>query len=70
MPLAEFVDRGDADACAVAVEYDERGKIVPVVYVRRAGKLAEYVLPPNPLHEFDTAEHRTELAARLALLLG
>ena len=46
------------------------GRIVPVVYVRRAGKLAEYVLPPNPLHEFDTDEHRTELAARLAPLLG
>jgi thioredoxin reductase len=31
VPLAEFVDRGDADACAAAIEYDEGGRIVPVV---------------------------------------
>ena len=41
VPLAEFVDRGGGDACAVAIEYDADGTIVPVVYVRRAGKLAE-----------------------------
>jgi hypothetical protein len=70
VPLAEFVDRGDTDACAAAVEYDERGRVVPAVYVRRAGKLTDHILPPHPLHEFDTDEHRTELAARLAPLLG
>jgi hypothetical protein len=70
VPLAEFVDRGDADACAAAIEYDEGGRIVPVVYVRRSGKLTDHVLPPHPLHAFDTDEHRTELAARLAPLLA
>jgi thioredoxin reductase len=70
VPLAEFVDRGDSDSCAAAIEYDEGGRIVPVVYVRRAGKLTEHVLPPHPLHAFDTDEHRTELAARLAPFLA
>jgi thioredoxin reductase len=69
VPLAEFVDRDARDACAVAVEYDTDGKIVPVVYIRRSGKLAEHVLAPNPLHAFDTDEHRTELAARVTPLL-
>jgi hypothetical protein len=70
VPLAEFVDRGGADACAVAIEYDPGGRIVPAVYVRRAGRLTEHVLPPHPLHTFDTDEHRRELAARLAPLLS
>jgi hypothetical protein len=69
VPLAEFVDRGPRDACAVAIEYDTDGKIVPVVYIRQSGKLAEHVLPPNPLHAFDTDEHRSELTARVAPLL-
>ena len=71
VPLAEFVD-GDgayADACAVSVEYGIDGTIVPAVYVRRAGRLAEHVLPPHPLHAFDTEEHRAEVAARVAPLL-
>ena len=67
--LAEFVDRGARDACAVVIEYDTDGKIVPVVYIRRAGTLTEHVLPSNPLHAFDTDEHRNELAARVAPLL-
>jgi hypothetical protein len=69
VPLAEFVDRDARDACAVAVEYDTDGKIVPVVYIRRSGKLAEHVLPPNPLHAFDTDEHRGELAGYVTPLL-
>jgi hypothetical protein len=43
---------------------------VPVVYVRRAGALVEHTLPPLPLHVFDTDDHRRELEARLAPLLG
>jgi thioredoxin reductase len=70
IPLAEFVDRGGADACAVAIEYDPDGRIVPAVYLRRAGRLTEHVLPPHPLHTFDTDDHRRELAARLAPLLS
>jgi thioredoxin reductase len=70
VPLAEFVDRGTADACAIAIEYDARGTIVPVVYVRRAGELVEHPLPPHPLFAFDSDEHRRELAARLEPLLA
>jgi thioredoxin reductase len=70
VPLAEFVDRDARDGCAVAIEYGADGTITPVVYVRRAGKLAEHILPPHPLYAFDTDEHRSEVAARLAPLLA
>jgi thioredoxin reductase len=69
VPLAAFVDADGADACAVTVEYGIEGTIVPVVYVRRAGRIAEHVLPAHPLHLFDTDEHRDEVAARVAPLL-
>src|SRR4029079_19007535 len=32
VPLADFVDRDEGDPCAVAVEYDADGTIMPVVY--------------------------------------
>ena len=67
VPLADFVDR-EGDACAVAVEYDADGTIIPVVYVRRGGHLLEHALPPHPLHMFDTEEHRQQLATSLAPL--
>jgi hypothetical protein len=70
VPLAHFVDHDDGDACAVAVEYDAAGAIVPVVYVRRRGRLAEYVMPPHPLHAFDGDEYRAELQARLDPVLA
>jgi thioredoxin reductase len=70
VPLADFVDRDGCDACAVAVEYDADGTIIPVVYLRRGGRLVEHSLPPHPLHTFDTAEHRQQLAACLAPLLS
>jgi thioredoxin reductase len=69
VPLADFVDRDGTDAAAVAVELDVNGAIVPVVYIRRSGHLSEYLLPPHPLHNFETEEHRRELAARLEPLL-
>jgi thioredoxin reductase len=69
VPLADFVDRDGADGCALAVEYDGDGGIVPVVYVRRGGNLVERSLPPHPLHVFDTDEHRRELAACIAPLV-
>jgi thioredoxin reductase len=70
VPLADFVDREDGDACAVAVEYDADGTVIPVVYVRQGGRLVEHSLPPHPLHTFDTDEHRQQLAACLAPLLS
>jgi thioredoxin reductase len=70
VPLADFVDRDRGDACAVAIEYDADGTIIPVVYVRRGGRLAETSLPPHPLHTFGTNEHRQQLAACVAPLLS
>jgi hypothetical protein len=70
VPLADFVDRDGGDACAVAVEYGADGTIIPVVYVRRGGRLVEHALPPHPLHTFDTDEHRRELTACVAPLLS
>jgi thioredoxin reductase len=68
VPLADFVDRDGGDACAVAVEYDADGTIIPVVYVRQGGRLVEHALPPHPLHRFDTDEHRRQLEECLAPL--
>ena len=70
VPLADFVDRDGGDACAVAVEYDADGTIIPVVYVRQGGRLVESSLPAHPLHTFGTDEHRRELSAFLAPLLS
>jgi hypothetical protein len=70
LPLEDFLDSGGLDAVAVAIELDAQATIVPVVYVRRSGRIAEHVLPPHPLHAFDGDEHRRELEARLRPLLG
>jgi len=70
VPLADFVDRDGGDACAAAVEYDADGTIIPVVYVRRGGRMVEHALSPNPLHVFDTDEHRRQLAESLAPFLS
>jgi thioredoxin reductase len=70
VPLADFVDRDRGDACAVAVEYDADGTIIPVVYIRRGGRLEEHALLPHPLHQFDTDEHRQQLAACFAPVLS
>ena len=69
VPLAQFVDHDEGDACAVAVEYDPGGAIVPALYVRHQGRLSEHILPPHPLHAFDGDDYREELAARLDGLL-
>jgi thioredoxin reductase len=69
VPLEAFVDR-TGDACAVAVEYSADGTIIPVVYVRRGGRLVEYPLQSHPLHTFGTHEHHQVLAACLAPLLS
>jgi hypothetical protein len=69
VPLADFVDRDGNDACAVTVEYDADGTIIPVVYVRRDGHLVEHPLPRHPLHAFGTEGHREQVAECLVPLL-
>ena len=68
VPLAHFVDASGPPAVAAAIEVDPNGTVVPVVYVRQSGRVDEHVLPSHPLRQFDGAEHRAELEARLRLL--
>jgi thioredoxin reductase len=70
VPLQLFVDGQGADGVAVAVEADPQGAIYPAVYVRRDNVVTEHLLPPNPLLDFETAEHRAQLTAALAPLLS
>jgi thioredoxin reductase len=70
LPLQHFVDSGGPDAVAVAVEANPKGENYPAVYVRRANVITEQLLPTNPLLDFETAEHRAQLTAALAPLLG
>jgi hypothetical protein len=58
------------DAVAVTVETDAAGDIHPAVYVRRAGRLGEHLLPSDPLLDFATAEHRAALTGALGGLVG
>jgi thioredoxin reductase len=70
LPLQHFVDSGGADGVAVAVEANPKAEIYPAIYVRKDNAITEHLLPPNPLLDFETAEHRAQLAAALAPLLG
>lgn len=65
VPLAHFVDAGGPDAVAVVLETDQTGDHHPAVYIRRGGKVTEHVLPSNPLHDFETAEHKAQLTSLL-----
>jgi len=69
VPLQLFVDGEGADGVAVAVEANPKGEIYPAVYVRKGNVLTEHLLPPNPLLDFETVEHRAQIAAALAPLL-
>ena len=70
LPLQHFVDSGGPDAVAVAVEANPKGENYPAIYVRKANAISEHLLPANPLLDFETAEHRAQLTAALAPLLG
>ncbi|HVR89231.1 MAG TPA: NAD(P)-binding domain-containing protein [Candidatus Limnocylindria bacterium] len=70
LPLQHFVDSAGPDGLAIAVEANPKGEIYPAVYVRNDNALTEHLLPPNPLLDFETAEHRAQLGAALAPLLG
>ena len=70
LPLQHFVDSGGADGVAAAVEANPKGENYAAIYVRRANAIAEHLLPTNPLLDFETAEHRAQLAAALAPILS
>jgi thioredoxin reductase len=68
-PLEAFVDEGGPDAVAVAVETDADGDIHPAVYVRRGGRVQEYLLPSDQQHDFAGPEHRAQLDGVIGDLL-
>ena len=65
-PLERFVDATGPDAVAVTVETDATGAIFPGVYVRRAGRVHEAELDPDPVDAFDGEAYRHALATLLA----
>ena len=64
-PLASFVDAAGPDGVAMTVETTDTGDIHPAVYVRRASKVDDHPLAPNPLLDFTTQEHHAHLAGLL-----
>jgi hypothetical protein len=70
VPLQLFVDGQGPDGVAVTVEANPTGDIYPAVYVRKSNVLTEHLLPSNPLLDFETAEHRKQLAEALAPLFA
>jgi thioredoxin reductase len=70
LPLQLFVDSGGPDGVAVAVEANAAGDIYPAVYIRKRNAISEHLLPSNPLLDFETAEHRKQLADALQPVLG
>ena len=65
LPLQLFVDSQGPDGVAVAVEANPAGELYPAVYVRKDNAITEHLLPTNPLLDFETAEHRKQLADAL-----
>lgn len=65
VPLTTFLDGSGRDGVALSVEADGSGAIYPVAYVRRGGTTSEHPLPPNPMFDFATPEHRAALADAL-----
>jgi hypothetical protein len=61
LPLAHFLDGTDGDAVAASVEVDERGAIVPMIYLRRRGEITEHPFESHPLHDYEAERYRSEL---------
>ena len=53
MPLAIYLDAVEDDGAAASVEVDERGTILPTLYLRDRGEIGEHQLDPHPLHEYE-----------------
>jgi hypothetical protein len=68
LPLQLFVDGSGADGIAVTVEANAAGELYPAVYVRKGNVISEHLLPSNPLLDFETVEHRKQVADALAPL--
>ena len=69
-PLAHFVDGGEVNAVAVALEANGKDDPYPAIYVRAGRALSEHLLPPHPLLDFEGADYRAQLTAALKPVLG
>jgi hypothetical protein len=65
VPLSTFLDEGGPDGVALTIEADGSGAIYPALYLRRDGAIEEQLLPPNPLLDVRTSEHREQVASIL-----
>jgi hypothetical protein len=61
LPLAHFLDATEGDAVAASIEVDERGAIVPMIYVRRKGEITEHSFESHPLHNYEADSYRREI---------
>jgi thioredoxin reductase len=70
-PLAHFVDASGPDAIAITVETgpEPNHERRPAVYIRRAGRAEEHILPSNQMLDFHTPDHRMEIERLVAPLL-
>ena len=70
-PLAHFADRGgEHGGIAITLEANGKDDPYPAVYVRARGKLAEHLMAPHPLLDFEGPEYQAELAGALSGVLG
>jgi hypothetical protein len=63
MPLAHYLDAVEDDGAAASVEVDEKGTILPTLYLRDRGEIREHQLDPHPLHEYEGEPYRRHVAA-------
>ena len=71
VPLSHFLDSPDfGHAAAITLESNGREDLYPVVYVRHGAAVRETVLPDDPFQNFETAQHRAQLASALDPLLS
>jgi hypothetical protein len=63
MPLAHYLDAVEDDGAAASVEVDEKGTILPTLYLRESGELREHQLEPHPLHEYESEPYRKHIDA-------
>ena len=57
-PLTDWLDNERGDGLAFTLEADGSGAIYPLLIARRAGRLVERVIEPDPLLRYDGADAR------------
>ena len=66
LPLTDWLDAGREDGIAVTLEADGTGAIYPLLIARRAGRLVERTVQPDPLLRYDDADTRRAIADLVA----